>query len=437
MITFAFLFLGLILGPHDVELLVEGNIAEVHVLLDGESVGELTEEPWRIECDFGPQLEPHTLVAVGYDAAGDEIARAVQRINLPRERAEAALLLEGADPAVPEWVRLVWQHMEYQAAERIEFRFDGKKIPTTNDRAQLPRFDPAQLHSLEASIHFPDGVRYQSELTIGGQTMFGAETEITGLVMVGSNRDLPDLKTLEGRFRSRGEPVRVVGVERSPARVAMVVDQTAVPALRKLGEYGSALTNRRTALRPGEELVFLFPEVRKVETKGVPSRLFSITQDFTSQHGSSIPSILTRIAPPDSEPSPYRRVSDAVAVAGIEAAKGNRPRAVVLVLGTETEETSAFTIDEVRRFLAQLEVPLFVWWTGPRQAETTTENRRRLSQQTPWGKATDISSFTRMVAATTELREDLDRQMTVWIEGSYLPNEIELAAGVKGLRPAG
>ena len=107
------------------------------------------------------------------------------------------------------------------------------------------------------------------------------------------------------------------------------------------------------------------------------------------------------------------------------------------MLGTETEETSAFTIDEVRRFLAQLEVPLFVWWTGPRQAETTTENRRRLSQQTPWGKATDISSFTRMVAATTELREDLDRQMTVWIEGSYLPNEIELAAGVKGLRPAG
>ena len=58
----------------------------------------------------------------------------------------------------------------------------------------------------------------------------------------------------------------------------MVIDQTALPSLRNLAQYGSNLTRPQTALREGEELVFLFPEVKMVETSEVPARLFSMTQ---------------------------------------------------------------------------------------------------------------------------------------------------------------
>ncbi len=439
MIAFAFLFLGLVLGIHEVEILVEGDVAAVRLELDGEVIGELTSEPWRLPIDFGPTLRPHSLHAIALDAKGQEIDAARQLINLPRERAEAALLLEGPDPQKPDSARLVWQHMEFQTAEKITFRFDGQELPLSGpDQVRLPDYDPAVLHTIEASIRFPDGVRYQAELNLGGQTIFGADTELTGVTMVGSDTDLPPLRSLEGRFLSGGEPLRVVGVERSPARVVMVVDQTALPALRKLGEYGGNLTDEQTALRPGEQLAFLFPEVKMVEGKGeVPARLFSITQTFTAEHGSSIPWILTRISAPDQEPSPYRRISDALAVAGVQAAMGNRPRAVVLVLGTEIRDTSAYDVGEARRFLRDLRVPLFIWWTGQPRTEVTSDNERQLTQRTPWGRADDISSFTRFMQATEKVRRELESQFTVWIEGSYLPQTIELAKKVRGIKLAG
>jgi hypothetical protein len=438
MITFAFLFLGLVLGPHDIELLVEGDVASVQLVLDGQTVGELTTEPWRMQIDFGPTLRPHKLEAIALDETGREIDTTRQLVNLPRERAEAALLLEGQDPQKPESARLVWQHVEYQTAEKTTFRFDGKELSLSGpDQVKLPAYDPAVLHSIEASIRFPDGVRYQAELNIGGQTIFGADTELTGVTVVIPDMELPELRSLEGRFRGGGEPLRVVGVERAPARVAMVVDQTALPALRKLGEFGGNLTDTQTALRPGEQLVFLFPEVKKVEGKGVPSRLFSITQTFTAEHGGSIPWILTRISSPDQEPSPYRRISDAVAVAGVQAAIGNRPRAVVLVLGTRSQDHSAYDVKEMRRFLKDLRVPLFVWWTGRPRTEVTSDNERQLTQKTPWGRADDISTFTRLMQATQKVRLELDSQLTVWIEGSHLPHTIELAEGVRGIKMAG
>ena len=438
MITFAFVFLGLILGTHEVELLVQGEVAAIRLELDGELVAEITAEPWRVECDFGPSIRPHKLEAIAFDDAGREIDRTRQLINLPQDRADAALVLEGADPKRPDSARLVWQHVEYQTAEQIDILFDGQRLPlSAGDRVALPVYDPATLHLLEASIRFPDGVRYQSELNIGGQTMFGADSELTGLTVVRSAADLPSVRSLEGRFRSGDEPVRVVGVEKAPSRVVMVIDQTAVPALRKLGEYGSALTSSQTALRPGEQLVFLFPEVKKIEGKELPARLFSVTRPFTVQDGSSIPWVLTRIALPETEPSPYRRISDAIAVAGVQAANGNRPRAVVLVLGDKIEDTSAYNVGEVRLFLKALRVPLLIWWTGPPRSDTTSENQRLMTKKTPWGRADDISSFTRIVQATEKLRLELDSQLTVWIEGSYLPSSIELAKGAHGLKLAG
>ena len=436
MITFAFVFLGLVLGIHEVELLVEGDVAAVRLELDGAVVGELQQEPWKTDCDFGATLQPHILEAVALDSRGEEIGRIRQLINLPGERAKAAILLEGADPERPETARLIWQHIEYPSAERITFHFDGKQLPLSGpDRVDLPAYDPGTLHSLESEVVFPDGAHYLAELNLGGRTMYGADAELTGVTVVSSRSHTPGIRALEGRFTSEGEPVRVVGVEKSPARVLMVVEQTAIPALRELAKVASSLCTPETSLHQGEQLVFLFPEVKKVEGKGVPARLFSMSQAFTGEQG-CIPWIMTRVTPPETEPSPYRRITDAVAVAAVEAAVGNRPRAVVLVLGTEIKDTSAYEIDEMRHFLQALKVPLFVWWTGHPATSTVSEDRRPITVVTPWGRADDISTQRRLEQTTGELRQELDSQLTVWIEGSFLPNKIELAKGVRGIKLA-
>jgi hypothetical protein len=218
----------------------------------------------------------------------------------------------------------------------------------------------------------------------------------------------------------------------------MVIEQSAIASLRTLGEFGSNLTDSDSALRQGEELVFLFPEVKMIEDIQVPARLFSMTQEFTARDGPSIPWILTRVAPPDSEPQPYRRITDAVAVAGIQAAQGNRPRAVVLVLGDKITDTSAYGAGEVRRFLRDLRVPLFIWYTGRVSSDNlVSDDRRQLTQKTPWGTATDISSFARFMQATASVRGELDSQLIVWIEGNHLPNAIRLAKGARGFKLAG
>ena len=440
MITFAFLFLGLILGDHEVEMLVEGDVATIELVLDGERIGRLDGEPWKMEIGFGSDLRPHKLEAIAFDADGREIDRARQLINLPRERAEMAILLEGVDPQRPESARIVWQHIEYPTAESLSFRFNGEGLSLSGpDHVLLPAYDPKEVQVLDTDLRFADGTQDQAELTFGGRTMFGAETELTGVALVRTSGRDTGLRSLEGRFYSGEEPLRVVGVEKAPARIVMIIDPTAIPALRKLGEFGSNLTDIESALRQGEELVFLFPTVKKIEgTEEVRARLFSMTQEFTTQDGGSIPWILTRVAPPESEPQPYRRISDAIAVAGIQSAQGNQPRAVVLVLGDQINDTSAYRASEVRRFLRDLRVPLHIWWTGRvSQDDLVSDDRRQLTQKTPWGRADDISSFTRIMQATANLRAELDSQFIVWIEGSYLPDEIRLAKAARGIKLAG
>ena len=122
MITFVTLFLGLVLGPKQVDLLVEGDPAAVVLQLDGVEIARKSEQPWSFDCDLGPRLTPHKLEALALDEAGEVLGRAVQWINLPRSRAEVAFLLEGEDPKRPDSARLLWQHIEFDQADSIRLR---------------------------------------------------------------------------------------------------------------------------------------------------------------------------------------------------------------------------------------------------------------------------------------------------------------------------
>ena len=168
-----------------------------------------------------------------------------------------------------------------------------------------------------------------------------------------------------------------------------------------------------------------FLNAKKTPAGDNGSKLFTLSQPFTSDQG-DLAWLLTRVSVP--EATGNRRVTDALAVAGIEAATGGRPRAVILVLGHDATDTSAYQVEEVRQFLRDLRVPLWIWWTGRPSAVTVSEGRRPVRVDTVWGKAIDISSFNRIEQAVTELRKSLDRQHTVWVQGSHLPHRIELTS---------
>jgi hypothetical protein len=386
MIAFATLLLGLVLGPQQIDLVVEGDAARVGLLVDGVVAGEDREAPWSIRCDLGPDLHPHRLEAVAWDAEGNELGRATQWVNLPRSRAEAAFVLEGEDPQRPERVRLIWEHIEYEAAQKVVVRLDGRPLPfETTDRIPLPELDPGRLHTLEAELVFPDGTRYQAELAFSGRLGGDADIQLTGLTYAHRRRSLPALDRLGGWVAVDGRPLAVRGVERAPGKVVFVIDHSAMPALRQLAPFGPAITTPETAMRQGEVVEFLFPYARMAESQ-VGGRLFTISQPFPAS-GASFAQLATRVAAP--EPT--------------------------------------------ERFLGELRVPLHLWWTGRPQSRTISEDRRPVRVETPWGDARDISSVTRIVAASQLLRQSLDEQITLWVEGQHLPHEVELTAEAKGL----
>ena len=436
MIAFATLFLGLVLGQQPVELAVQGSeVASVQLLLDSKPVATITSPPWKHGVDLGKTLRPHLLEARAFGADGTQLADVQQWVNLPRAPAEAALVLEGDDPMHPQRARLIWRHIEYATADSIAASLDGAPIAVAADGSMaLPTYDPLQAHLLAAELRFKDGTHYRAELSLGGSAGASVDMELTGVPLRVDGNATPTVESLGKVLRLDGKPVQPVAVDKSPGRVVMVLDQGAAEQLRLLAAQGGSLLTPTTAVRAGEEVEFLFPNVEMVPGKDLPARLFTMTQPFTRDSG-SFAWMLTRVPVPAAQQ--YQRLTDALAVAGLQAASGARPRAVVLVLGPEPKDESAYGAEEVLRFLEQLHVPLLVWSTGRPSNKTLSEDRRPLHAASPWGKADDIGSVSRILEAVERLRDVLDHQHTVWVEGAHLPSSVTVDRSARGIHVAG
>ena len=121
------------------------------------------------------------------------------------------------------------------------------------------------------------------------------------------------------------------------------------------------------------------------------------------------------------------RFADAVAVAGLEAFASGMRRAVLLVTAGSRDE-SALTPEMVERYLDDLGVPLFVWDFG--KPSVGWSQARFLEHEGP--------SYERLVAAVgpdgdsldplrpvfTELRNHLESQRILWVDGAVLPGDV-------------
>jgi len=433
MIAFASLFLGLLVGTRPVTVLVGAPVASVVFQLDGKEVGKLSRAPWTLDVDFGAEFSPHELVARAFDDKGAELGMARQWVNLPRPPAEVEVVLERDAQGRTVAAHLTWQSVLGARPTKVAVTFDGK--PLALDAAQrvtIPTYDPAALHVLTASLEYPNDVRTRSDLVIGGGSASETKTELTAVPVATKKARAPKIDTLRGRFRKKdGEALTVAAVEHGPAEVLVVRDLDSKEAQRVLRKIAGSRSSTggftgstrdpgyggyRMTLDPDDRLRILWPVASQVVDSGISNDLFESSHAFAGWM-SDFRFLLTRVDYPGNTDRP-RRYADAVALAGLRAFGGYSRRAVVLVLGTDVKDESLYKPAAVRRYLERLRVPLFVWSFAPAEKRT-----RGLAD---WGEIEDISTVTGLEHAVENLRDELDHQSIVWLEGRHLPQDIEL-----------
>lgn len=439
MIEFLTLFIGLHVGVQEVELGVGGGggepVAWVELLLDGETVERRRRPPWVLRCDFGQELAPHELVAVARSEAGSELGRARQLINVPRDLAEASVVLLPREEGQPPRARVAWQASDFQGIPEIRVSLDGSPVAVSRDGlVELPEYDPDQIHLLRAELLFSPTLQALAEVVFGGVYADEVTTELTAVPLVGRKK-LPDLEEMQDWFRYDGRPVRAVAVERGSAELFVVRGRSAatLQGLRGLATKRRVVHQRgnpASSLRRGSRMRFVFPVARSlVNAQGIEQVIFPLSEDLSTVAAGRIDRILTELFYDEDVPSPQQQLADAVAIAGVRAAAGNRPRAVVLVTNPGAASSGFYQAASVEGFLQKLHVPLSVWMLpSPR----LPPGELTLVADDAWSRGRmEIGSGVSLDGAIRRTLQTLDSQFIVWLEGSFLPHRIEIteAAG--------
>jgi len=444
MIAFATLLLGLISGVYPIEVTVGGQVTAVEITLDGAPAGRIDGPPWVARVNLGSDLRPRELTAHGLDAEGKEIAHVTQWLNLPRPPAEVDIVLESGADGTPKAAALAWQSVSGVKPASIGLTLDGQALPVDErGRAELPPRDLKVLHVLTAELWFPPGLLARKDVVYGGEYGSEVSTELTAVpVRLHPGASLPPPEGLQGWFAAGGQPLPVAAVEDGPGKVILVRLPSGTEISSKLvpGRRGSAALSFRNGglqlgtgenagsfrneMRLGKEdkVRFLSLSSSPYKSSRVPAELFDMSRQLGYDDGGFFWYLTNSRVLADSG-GRERRVTDAVAVAGLQAAAENYRRAVVLVLGRDGDDSSRYDPDTVRRYLESIHVPLFVWSLyGP-----NTDAAKR------WGGAEDISSFYKLSTAVTRLRKELESQRIVWLEGRHLPQSIALSGSAQGV----
>jgi hypothetical protein len=417
-VVFLSLFLGLMAGPHLVELQVAPGVHTVRMLLEDRPVAVLQQPPWRATIDFGSAIVPRELVAIAYDERGNEISRATQLINVPRPVAEFNITLKNDDMGVPMTAQFKWEHLVAAKAVSATLMVDGKSVALDKSAgAPLPPLDMKRPHVITGEMKFEDGFVMRREMVVGGELTDTADAEMTPVAVRQTAAAPP--ANLGDCFTAGGTPIRIGAVENAPALVIFVIDPDPkiAPAASPLKRIE---VRHRYALDAGTSMRAIFPLAQQRQsTNNSTAMLFPPSNDVNADEAGLL-WFLTRRYEKFVEDAAPRQFADAVGVAGLNAITGAHRRAVVLVLSPR-DDTSSYSPQSVRRYLASIGVPLFVWSAGPRRDA--------------WGTIDDISSPSKLQEAVERLRAELKSQRVAWVATDPLTALRVHATGKCGITP--
>jgi hypothetical protein len=436
-LAFLSLFFGLISGPYPIQLAVSGPAASVEILVDGRSAGTLPGAPWKGTINFGRSLLPHQVVARALDAEGHELGRAEEWVNLSHPLAKVEIVLEGGGSGPPKAAKIAWANLKGEKPLSTSLTFDGLPVPLdANGRGTLPAHDLSSIHVLTAEVDFNPLESVRRDLAYGGEYGTEVATELTGVPVRASSGKVPSAGQLGGWLIAGGKPLSVAAVENGPGQLYVVRVPSAAEVAERMGRIGILPGDIHYEMKLGKEdgFRFVIPVPKRIAGSGEISDLFDISPVFDSQGG--FPWMLKTLGLP-ARPGDRRiatfipgepRIADAVAVAGLQATAENRRRAVLLVLSGNEKDASAYDPARVRRYLAALRVPLVVWTLGKPAPGSTAE---------AWGPSENISVTQTLYKAADDLRELLDSQRIVMVDGRLLPQSVSLTQKAAGVELAG
>lgn len=425
-IAFLTLFFGLISGPYPIQLALSGPAASVEIVVDGRSAGTLPGPPWKGTINFGRALLPHQVIAKALDAQGHEIGRAEEWVNLPHPLAKLDILLEREGNGPPRAAKLSWKNLAGEKLDAATLTFDGLPVKLDkNGRGVLPPHDLKELHLLTARVDFAPYRSVQQEVAYGGEYGSEVATELTGVPVHVTHGKLPGARELAGWLAADGKPLAVDSVEEGPAQLFVVSAVTGEDLEKKAPKLQGMTWHLVGA---GDEVLFVSPVPQRITSSTERSDLFPISPPSRLQRDGTtdIFKALRSLKAPEELPGSLR-VADAVATAGLTAMTQNRRRAVLLVLSGEQEDHSLYDPATVRRFLAALRVPLFVWYLG-------TPNPK--SAAAAWG-AEEMTHNWHAAAGAERIRKELDSQRIVMVDGRYLPQSVALTLKAAGMELVG
>ncbi|HEY8184382.1 MAG TPA: hypothetical protein VII32_19210 [Thermoanaerobaculia bacterium] len=408
-VAFISLFLGLAAGMQSVDVQTDPAVKALRILLDGREVAALTQPPWHAVIDFGRELEPRPLVAIGFDEKGNEIGRATQFLNLPRAAAELEIVLQ-SDRIGPTGADLRWQHLQFKQPKSATISFDRTPLKIDkNYHAQFPKTDWNHPHLIAAEMKFRDGVVARREIVIGGAVADTAQSELTP-VLVTQAAQQPE--SVENCLLLDGQPVRTAAVEKPSALVIFVRDVDRAEAVRAFDpahRMPDSYFSRNSVLRSvpldaDTFMRFVWPIPKKFADSR--KQRASVLFDSSVDAGASAVGLVWFLTRQYNDSYEERQLfADAVAVAGLRCIAERRRRAVVLVL-SERLDSSANTPRAVRHYLDTIGVPLFVWsLSGPRPDLADS-----------WGAVEDVSSLDGLTAAADKLKSNLAAQRIAWVD---------------------
>jgi len=423
MVEFLSLFLNLVCCMQTVSVGVDGPVAAVEIRLDGSAIGTIKGPPWTMDCDLGQSLMPHLLEAVAFDAEGNELSMASQRINVPRAPAEVRILLERDQAGRPSAGRVMYDSALALKAKRVMIRMDDLPLMgDENNRFTLPEYDAGLIHVLSAEVTFGHQLSARTQLAFGGLYGSDIRTDLTAVPVVTTNDRKWTPPEFEKVLVADGEPCKVVAVENNGVQIFMVQQAGALHRLRQLARmvdsrnlegFPRHLLVDGASQDPTEDVLHIVTTEPEMISTGTRKIILFPSVGPLTLNRRSMPWVVTHARIPRAPEAP-EHLADAVASATVTAAATTSPRAVLLVLADGLSDEGLFHPNEVREYASAMRVPLFVWSVSG------------LNEAGEWGTYVDVSSPKEMSDAAKRLLTSVRRQNIVWVEGNYLPNQIQI-----------